>query len=61
MKPRRVILTIEVETDAPLRDLRRANALLVGVVNESVDPKLYGAYGLTPLRVEQVQANVVKR
>lgn len=63
MKPRRVMLTLEVDTDAPLPVLRKAAAY--------VPIEVYGGYGgkgaawtasgaAWTLPVQQAQANVVK-
>jgi hypothetical protein len=53
MKPRRVILTLEVETDAPVSYLRNRTRLVVAV-------KMSDAYGWHYPEVLQAQANVVK-
>lgn len=47
MKPRRVVLTIELETDVPLEHLRKKRWLRLG----------YNARSLT---IKQVQANVIR-
>lgn len=53
MKPRRVVLTIEVETDVPLKVLRDRRKVMVAVhggirlTRDSLDPL-------------QIQANVIK-
>lgn len=52
MKPRRVFVTIEMETDAPLHDLRQRRNLGVRVC----DTKGY----LHKVRILQVQANVAR-
>lgn len=53
MKPRRVMLMIEVETDVALKDIRKPGNLYI-----TVDSKLYISKELV---IKQVQANVVKK
>jgi hypothetical protein len=49
-KPRRVILELEVETTAPIRELRRKGALRVELVGEGSPP---------PIEIIQAQANLI--
>ena len=53
MKPRRVMLTIEVETDCPLPALRAADNYVIVIDN-------YGDVKQKRLEVIQASANVVK-
>jgi hypothetical protein len=50
-RKRRVILTIEIETTAPIRELRRPGALALSLRGHGDPP---------PLLVVQVQANTVQ-
>ena len=54
MKPRRVILELEVETDVKVEDLRRASAYLVRVVPRS---------GIIEAQVKvlEARANVIRK
>ena len=52
MKTRRVMLMIEIETDVPLRQLRKKGAIDVTCVDRGF-PRYVG-------KVHQVQANVIR-
>jgi hypothetical protein len=52
MKPRRVVLQLEVETDIPINDLRKIRMI------EVTNPQ---AIGGQPIRVIQSQADVIKK
>lgn len=52
MKPRRVIITLEIETDVPISNFKKKDNLFVAY-------RYNCKYGT--LRIIQVQANVVKK
>lgn len=51
MKPRKVHLSIDVMTDAPLKDLRGASVMYLMPYHECVDGCL---------SIDQIQANVIR-
>jgi hypothetical protein len=53
VKPRPVVVTLEIETDAPLRDLRSTHAW-----REHLEWRQ--SFGAVLLHVEQAQANVIR-
>ena len=59
MKPRKVLLTLEVETDIPLKELRRKAAYDLKVeFTRKKKSQLFG--DMKAVDVQQAQANVVR-
>lgn len=55
MKPRRVVITIEVETDAPVKELKEA------IREEAMKESISGYFYYSKFKVLQVQVNVIKK
>ena len=57
MKPRRVVLTIEVETDIPLKNLRNTALYKLWIACQRVPDDCLRH---EPVNVEQISANVIR-
>jgi hypothetical protein len=60
MKPRRVILTLEIESDAPLKTFRIAEGYEIGLRTYEQDGRGRQIPCYAAIKVIQAQANVVK-